>query len=251
VSTSLSEGAKPKVKAKIAFELELQERSLGGSPAARRMRGLGQIPSVVYSQGGASTPVALNYREFMRVASISRTSQVFTLKSTQVKDLNGRIAVVKEIQKDHLKNRVLHVDLQALREDEEVKVAVPLNVVGEAPGVKTDGGILAVVSREILVKCFPLAIPQELIVDVSSLALGESIHARDLGLPKGVKLAGNPDETIVAVVIARTNAEDEAAATAAAAATATAAATAAPTEGGAAAAAPAAAAPAAAAKAKK
>jgi large subunit ribosomal protein L25 len=182
--------------------LEVQVRTEVGRTANHRLRAKGMIPSIVYSHGSPSIPVAVSEREFVRIASAVRSSQVFTLKSPN-KDLDGKSAVVKEVQRDHLQGTLLHVDFQAIREDEELTVKVPLRMVGEAPGVKVDGGILTVVARELTVRCFPKLIPAEIDVDVSELHLGDSIHADKVKLPKGVTLAGNPGETIVSVVTVR------------------------------------------------
>jgi large subunit ribosomal protein L25 len=196
------------------FTIEVTKREGKGTPESRRMRKQGLIPSVVYSKGGAATPVKVSYKEFVKVASVSRVSQVFTLKS-DVPEINNRPALVKEIQRDYLKNLITHVDFQALREDEEIRVRVPIKVKGEAPGVKTDGGILTIVNREIGVRCLPRAIPGEIGVDVSTLGLNESIHARQVPLPSGVVLTDDPDETIVSVVTVRAIEEEAPAAAAA------------------------------------
>lgn len=182
--------------------LEVEKRNEIGRTANHRLRASGKIPSVVYSHGTASMAVSISEKEFLRIASTVKSSQVFTLKSKEA-GIDGKSAVVKEVQKDHLLGRVLHVDFQAVRDDEELTVKVPLRVVGEAPGVKVDGGILTVVARELSVRCFPKLIPGEIAVDVSALHLGDSIHANAVPLPNGVKLAGNPGETIVSVVQVR------------------------------------------------
>lgn len=200
------------------FTIEVQPRSGIGSSESRRLRASGNIPSVVYSRGGDAIPASVSQQIFLQLGKLARSSQLFTLKSSD-KRIDGKPALVKEVQKDHLNNVVLHVDFQTIREDEEITVRVPLHFVGEAPGVKSEGGILTVVSHEFSVRCLPKRIPAEISVDVSTLALGDSIHAREVPLPEGVKLQGNPDETIVSVVTVRAVAEDEAA-TAATAATA-------------------------------
>ncbi len=202
--------------------IEVERRNEVGSSANRRIRTTGRIPSVVYSHGEESIPVTVPSKEFLRAAKSSKSSQIFTLKSSD-KALDGRSAVVKEVQRDYLKGLVLHVDFQAIRDDEEISVRVPLRMSGEAPGVKLDGGILTVVCHELAIRCLPKAIPADISVDVTSLRIGTSIHAEQLVLPKGVRLAGNPGETIVAVVAVRAVEEETttAAATDATAAAAT------------------------------
>ncbi len=182
--------------------IEVEKRSDIGRTANHRLRAQGKFPAVVYAHGTESTPVYLATKEFTRIAKSVRSSQIFTLKSS-VKELDGRSAVVKEVQQDHLKGLLLHVDFQAIRDDEEFTVHVPIKIVGEAPGVKVDGGILTVVARDLVVRCFPKLIPSEIEVDVSGLNLGDSIHAQQVKLADGVKLCGNPGETVVSVVSVR------------------------------------------------
>lgn len=181
------------------FVVEVTARQEIGSGAARRMRKAGFLPSVVYHAGETSTSVLISAREFIRMGSMARKSQVFTLKSNLEK-LNGRSAIVKEVQMDYLKKVPTHVDFLALKDDEEVEIIIALKFVGEAPGVKLDGGILTILTHEVTVLCLPKFIPNEFTIDISSLKVGNSIHARDIKVPEGVKLMDSPDETIVSVV---------------------------------------------------
>ena len=212
------------------FEIEVTVRQGTGSSEARRVRKSGLIPAVIYAHGDECVAASVGERAFLKIAKLTKSSQVFKLKSTD-KALDGRSALVKEVQKDYLAGKVLHVDFQAIREDEEISVRVPLRVVGEAVGVKVDGGILTVVAHEVGIRCLPRFIPADISVDVTDLHIGHSIHAEDLKLPEQVRLSGNPNETIVAVVAIRA-AEEEAATTAVpGAAPAEGAAAAAPAEG--------------------
>ncbi len=183
------------------FTLSVQERSDSGSRACRALRRRGEVPGVIYHRGEESVAVALGLKEFTYLAKQAKPSQVFTLKSESPR-INGRPALVRQIARDSVKGEVLHVDLQAMREDEEVSLAVPVRIVGEAPGVKIDKGILSLLVHEVTVSCLPKSIPAEVLVDVTQLGLGQSIHARDLALGEGVKLGDDPEETIVTVVAA-------------------------------------------------
>lgn len=197
--------------------IEIESREQTGSPQARNLRKVGKVPAVVYSKGEQSTSAVVDLKQFVKVAEVSKFSNVFTLKSSD-KRFDGRLALVKEVQKDFLKDRLLHVDIQALHENEEINLDVPLNFVGEAPGVKKDGGILAIVRRDLSVRCLPKLIPTVIKVDISTLGLGDSIHANGVPLPEGVKLTSRADETVVSVVATRAE-EETTAVTAAAGAT--------------------------------
>ena len=213
------------------FELDVEPRVGGGSSVAKRLRAGGLLPSVVYARGQESMSCSVGLKQFVQLAQKAKSSTVFTLKSS-ASNLNGRLAIVKDIQKAGLSGKVLHVDFQALKENEAITVQVPLRIFGEPVGVKLDGGILSVVAYEISLSCLPKDIPQELDLDVSDVKLGGSVHAKDLKLPAGVKLAGDEDETIASVVAVRQTVEAAATeADAAAAAAAPAAGAAAPAAG--------------------
>lgn len=184
------------------FTLDAEKRQNLGANAAKRLRTQGFVPSIMYARGETAIPFTVAYKDFVKAAQSARISQVFTFKSKD-SEINGRSAIVKEIQKEGLSGKVLHVDFQALHENEEIVVRIPLNIVGEAVGVKLDGGILTVSSHELSVSCLPKAIPQSIDVNVSELRIGQSIHAENITLPQGVRLSGNPLETIVSVVAVR------------------------------------------------
>lgn len=181
------------------FVVEVTARQDTGSGAARRIRKAGFLPSVVYHAGEGSTSVLISTREFMRLGAMARKSQIFTLKSN-IEKLNGRPAIVKEVQLDYIKKMPTHVDFLALNENEEVEIIIALKFVGEAPGVKLDGGILTILTHEVTVKCLPRHIPKEFVVDISAMKVGNSIHLRDIAMPEGVQAVDSLDETIVSIV---------------------------------------------------
>lgn len=197
------------------FTLSIQNRAEKGSAAVRRYRKQGMVPSVFYGRGQGSLHGLVSDREFRHIAKQVRTSQVFKFKS-DVSDLNGRSGIVKEVQQDHVNGRLLHVDFQILNENEEIHIKIPVKIVGEAPGVKLEAGILTVVHHELPISCLPKYIPEFLEVSIASLNLGQSIHVRDVALPEGVTVNLDEDESVVSVVAARSTKleEEEAAASA-------------------------------------
>lgn len=184
------------------FTLDAELRAQTGANSAKHLRTQGLLPAIMYARGESAVPLAIPYKEFVKAAQSARISQVFTFRS-KTKEIEGRSAIVKEIQRDNVAGRVLHVDFQALHENEEIVVRIPLSISGEAQGVKLDGGILTVSAHELSVSCLPKSIPQSIDVNVAELRLGQSIHAQDIALPQGVRLSGNPLETIVSVVAVR------------------------------------------------
>lgn len=183
---------------RLSFEIESRSQ-LGGS-ANNRLRRSGLLPTIVYSHGEPSIASSVNYRDFVLLASRVRSSQIFTLKSKD-SSLDGKAVVVKDIQRDSLKGTLLHVDFQALKENEAISVRVPLMIKGEPVGVKLDGGILTVLFHEIGIRCLPRLIPDVIDLDVSALKVGQSLHASDLVLAEGVELDDDPSETLASVVM--------------------------------------------------
>jgi large subunit ribosomal protein L25 len=198
------------------FTIEVSERPNLGKASSNRCRKEGFIPAVAYHRAEEPVAVRIPCKEFTQLASKARRSQVFTFKST-VSALNGKSAIVKEIQRDYLKGTLLHVDFLTFAEDEEVAVEVPVKLVGEAPGVKVQKGILTVVTHEVTVRCLAKDIPAAIEVDITVLNLGQSMHVADLVLPNGVSVDDDEEETIVSVVAARSTEEESSAAAAPAA----------------------------------
>lgn len=184
------------------FIVAARSRESLGTTASRNLRTEGMVPANVYSKRGGSRAIALDRKGFVAKASRARTSQIFRFESED-KEVNGVRTIVKEIQKNFLNGNILHVDFLELHEDELVKVIIPLEVTGEAPGVKTQGGILTVSCHNIIVRCLPKDIPSVVEVSVSDLRLGQRIRTGDLELPEGVELRGNPKETVVGIVVGR------------------------------------------------
>ena len=112
---------------------------------------------------------------------------------------DGRMVLVRELQKDPVQGSYLHADFFAVDVQHVVEVSVPIHITGRAKGVEL-GGILDQALREIDLECLPLAIPSELLVDVSELDVGQSLHVSDIALPEGVTLRSDPGLSVVSVV---------------------------------------------------
>ena len=181
------------------FDLEISKREGFGSAANRRLRAEGLIPSVVYHRGESSVSAVVSAREFSRLAELARLSQVFSFKSSDSL-LNGRAAIVRDIQKDPVTGRPIHVDFQALKDDEEISITVPLQFSGEPVGVKIDGGMLSIHLYEVEVTCLPKDIPLVIEIDIAGLRLNNHLHGEDIVLPSGVALKTPGDIPVVSVV---------------------------------------------------
>lgn len=190
------------------YELAVEIRNDRGKGGARKLRAAGRIPGVCYSGGAASQSIHMDPRALDRVISKS-SAGLNTLIDLRGGGLDGKVVLVKELQRDPVKGDLLHADLYAVDVDREVEVSIPVHLTGTPVGVELGGGILEHTLREIEIACLPRAIPEEVTVDVTSLELGASLHVRDLALPEGVTLITDPDLSLVTVAAPR--AEEEAA----------------------------------------
>ena len=184
--------------------LSAKPRTDKGKGAARKLRASGEVPGVIYGHGREPQPLTVNQREFDRLAERVRiTSTVIELA------LDGKTArtLIRELQRDPMKRTVLHIDFQELVAGEKIVVSVPLNFVGTAEGVKSDGGILEEVMHSVEVRVDPSNIPDHIDVDVTPLTIGHSLHISDLKLPPGVEVTDDPEQTVV--VVSAPRAEEE------------------------------------------
>ncbi len=185
--------------------IDATPREERGKNAARRIRRTGQIPAVLYGGTGDPLAVAVNAKQ---VAGILRSESghntIFTVK------LPGgeHKAMLKDWQVDPVKGALLHVDMLRVALDVRMHVKVPVHTFGEPQGVKLQGGIFEMVTREVEIECLPTEIPDEFKVDVTELMIGKQLRAADLPLdPQKMKLVSDPQRVIAHVVALR--AEEE------------------------------------------
>jgi len=171
---------------------DIQPREGRGSSKARRLRREGLVPGVIYGHKEAAESVSLN-AELVAFA---------VRHGTRVVDLKGgkgpQKAQIKEVQWDHLGKEIVHVDLVRVAADERIKVQVPLEVKGIAPGV-TAGGVLDQPIHVVEVECLVTEVPASIRVNINELQLGAALHVRDLHLPPDVKVLADPDAIVIHV----------------------------------------------------
>jgi len=167
-----------------------------GKGGARKARAAGRIPGVLY--GHREPPIALSVgaREFdLALRSHQGGNPIVNLAVAG----GEYTALIRAVQYDPLTHGILHLDFQHISLTEAIEVRVGLRLVGIPVGVKDGGGILEYILRDVEVKCLPTAIPAAIEVDVTSLAIGDSIHVRDLSVPD-VTLLTDGDSTVATVV---------------------------------------------------
>ncbi|HEY8205828.1 MAG TPA: 50S ribosomal protein L25, partial [Myxococcaceae bacterium] len=178
-------------------ELSAKTRSESGKGSARKLRGQGMIPAVVYGRH-LEKPVQLAV-DPLGVKKAIATSQKFnTLISLKVEGSEARQVLLKDYQQDPVSRELLHADFIEVRDNEPVKVKVPLVLIGKAEGVAV-GGILSQPRRDLEVWALPLAIPEKIEADVTSLKIAQALHINDIKMPEGVKVKTHVNFTIAVV----------------------------------------------------
>jgi large subunit ribosomal protein L25 len=179
--------------------LKATRRDVGRKGPARRLRRGGQVPAVVYGHGFAPEPVALSANDLNALIRQRSGTMIIDLKLEGGGGEN-RLTVIRELQREPISGRVIHVDLQRISLKEKVHVQVPLHIEGTAPGVKDEGGILEYPLRHIEIKCLPNDIPERFTIDISNLHIGDAIHVRDLALASDkFDLLSEPEMVVVTV----------------------------------------------------
>jgi large subunit ribosomal protein L25 len=194
------------------YALDVELRQETGKGVARKLRAAGLIPGVCYRRNAEATAISLNPETLERLLkeASSGINTLFDLKVAGGGDFDGRQVLVKDLQRDPVTGKYLHADLFAVDLAQKITVSVPVRITGTATGVVTMGGILDHDLRDLDIQCLPDAIPEEFVVDVTELEIGQSIHVRELVVPDDVELIGDQNLSIVSV-IAPAAVEEEAA----------------------------------------
>lgn len=178
--------------------IEAEPRTGDGKNVARRLRAAGRVPGVLYGANKETIPVALDPKQ-LRAVLESGTGHN-TILTVNLKNGESASAMVVDWQYEPLKGTLLHVDLKRIALDKVLRVVVPVLAVGEAPGVKTQGGILEYVLREVEVECLPADIPDRIEADIGQLLIGAPLRTKDLKAPQGVRITTDPEQSVVHVV---------------------------------------------------
>jgi large subunit ribosomal protein L25 len=185
--------------------VEAAPRETRGKNAARRARAIGQVPAVLYGGKGGPQVLQVNAKQ---VSAILRSAMghntILTVKTKE----GEQAAIVKDWQVDPVKGTLVHVDLLRVAMDVRMRVMVPVHTFGEAQGVKLQGGIFEMVTREVEIECLPADIPTEFRMDISPLMIGMQLRASDIQLdPQKMKLISDPQRVLAHVVALRVEEE--------------------------------------------
>ncbi len=168
------------------FSLTVEIREGTGKGLARRLRMAGRMPAVLYGHGKQNVSLSLESSALEKVLSESDAGVNTLIDLEGAKEVQGRVVLVKELQRHPAHGKLVHADLFEVDPEEKIHVTVPIHLEGTPAGLKF-GGILEQMIRDIDLLCLPTAIPDSIDIDASGLEIGDSLHMSDLELPKSVE----------------------------------------------------------------
>ena len=177
--------------------LKFSSREKTGSSASNQVRAQGRIPAVLYSKE-MNRSLSVEDKE-MRILlrKASGTSSLMRLIGEEGED---ELVLIKELQQDKIRDRILHIDFVQVKRGEDLQTSVPLSVIGEAEGVKVEGGILEVLANDIEIRCRPSKLPSLIELNINNLGLGGNLQIKDLPKLDGVEYIASDDIILVSCV---------------------------------------------------
>jgi large subunit ribosomal protein L25 len=176
--------------------VKTEKRQGLGTNASRRLRAQGFVPAVLYGESMESTPLVLSKKDIVQILRLETGEN--TIFKVAV-DADAYDAMIKDLQVDPATDELLHVDLIRINMDKPIKVTVPVVHHGEPIGVKTEGGFVDFVTREVEVECLPKDIPESLEIDIAELHVNQTFKVQGMAVPEGVKVLTDPNTVLVLV----------------------------------------------------
>ena len=190
--------------------MKAQARTETGKRFAKDLRNKGIVPANVYKSGTGALSLQVAIDDLRAALETSAGENVIiTLEISGEGNLKDRTVLIKEIQREPIKDGILHVDFNEISLTDTLKVNVPLVSKGEAVGVKVDDGVLEHVMWELQVECLPTDIPEKIEVDVTNLKINGALHVKDIVAPEGVKVLNDPELIVIQVKAKKVEAPKE------------------------------------------
>lgn len=178
-------------------------RQESGKNASRRLRKKGLIPAVIYGEGSEAQPLVITKKDIIHILKQETGENTIFKVALGNKEID---AMIKEIQVDPVTDELLHADLVRISMDKKVRVTVPVVTVGTPVGVKSEGGFIEFITREIEVECLPGSIPENIIIDISNLHLHQTFKVGNIDAQEGITIITDPN-TVLVIILAPSKAE--------------------------------------------
>lgn len=180
----------------MTITIQAEKRESFGKNVNRQLRKRGRIPAILYGGSTATVPLVLDKKDVVRIMKTeSRENTLFKVGfSGELRD-----AMIKELQIDPVSDELIHADLVQIAMDKVIRVTVPVVPKGEAVGVKTEGGFVDFVTREVEIDCLPKDIPERIEIDISGLHLHQTVKVESVTPPPGVRFVSEPGTVLVLI----------------------------------------------------
>ncbi len=179
-------------------ELKAEKREEKGKQEARRIRNEGGLPAIVYGKGNQPLKVRVDAKEFFDLTHSGAGSNV-VIKLNLASEKEPPTVILKEIQRNPVKDNVIHVDFQMIALDQKIHSNVPIVIIGDSVGLK-EGGVMNVGHRELLVEALPMDVPSSIEADITDIAIGDSFRVGDVALSDKYSILNDEDDTIASIV---------------------------------------------------
>lgn len=180
----------------MAIMIKGEKREIFGKNASRAIRREGKVPAIFYGANTASIPLIVSKKDIIKILkSESGENTIFKVSFNS----ENRDAMIKELQIDPVTDELLHVDIYKIAMDKAIRVSVPIVPIGEAAGVKSEGGFVDFMNREVEIECLPKDIPEHIEIDISSLHIHQSVKVEDIRPPEGVEMLTEPDTVLILI----------------------------------------------------
>ena len=189
------------------IDLTANTRTKTGNGPARALRREGKMPAVLYGPGREPVSLTVVVKELETALKSSAAAQPLFNLTVAGDDSAAKTVMIKELQTNPLSLAYLHVDFYEVAMDRKITVNVPIVTTGNAIGVEM-GGMLQIIRRELEVSCMPLEIPESIIIDVSDLDIGDSIHVEDITLEGDVEIPADVNFTVLTVLTPKKEEEE-------------------------------------------
>ena len=186
-------------------DLNATMRKEKGKQAGKKLRKDGYIPGIIYGHGESAIPLSIESKTLNQILEKSFGDHI--IFNVKIEGREDAKAVLKEIQRDPISREIMHVDFQHVHAGEALTVLVPIVLTGSSPGVK-EGGILEHILRKVEVRCLPSQIPDHLVMDISQLTLGDSLHVKDIEAG-ALRILDDAEAPIVSILVPKAKVEEE------------------------------------------
>jgi len=180
----------------MSLVIKAEKRENFGKNASRVVRREGRVPAILYGAGLDNVALTLDKKDMFSILKSETGENTLFVVSF---DSEKKDAMIKELQINPVSDELLHVDLIQIVMDKMIRVAVPVVLIGEAVGVKTEGGFVDFSSREIEVECLPKDIPESIEVDIEELHLHQSVKVEDISAPEGTVIMSDSEMVLVLI----------------------------------------------------